>query len=102
METIIVNPDQQDPRYIMNDIIREHSVEKFKEFISKHPVEFKELTEEQKQDDGYLFDVLHLFKAMLPYCGEEHVKSYQYCIDKGIIVKPGSTACGVNANTPEE
>ena len=75
----------KEKRFQLNAILKKHDVQGMKDFISENPREFEELTENQKQDDLYLFDLLHLYKAHLFYLGTQYFESMNYCLRKGII-----------------
>lgn len=67
------------------DILRCHDVDRFQKFIATHPKQFEGVTKEQRRDDKYIFDLLHVYKANLFYMGKQYFESMNYCLERGLI-----------------
>ena len=68
-----------------DSILRIHDVAQMKQFVWGHPETFFGLTEEQKNEDSYLFDLMHIYKAHLIYMGPLFFESMKYCVEQGLI-----------------
>lgn len=69
----------------LHEILEKHDVEQMVLFIKDHPVQFAGVKEELRLDRNYLYSLLHLYKAMLPYFGEMQRESLSYCLKHGIL-----------------
>jgi hypothetical protein len=69
----------------LDSILRTHDTLQMKQFVRDNPQEFIGLSEEQKNDESYLFDLMHIYKAHLIYMGPLFFESMKYCVDQGLI-----------------
>jgi hypothetical protein len=75
----------RDKKYKLLSILKNHHVQGMKEFMAENPADFSGILPEQKADNQYVFDLLHVYKANLIYLGKQYFESMKYCVDKGFI-----------------
>lgn len=70
----------------LHDIVKCHDVARFRQFLTDHPT--PAITAEQLANDQYLFDLLHITKAVMPmHYADQHAESLKYCLEKGLVEK---------------
>jgi hypothetical protein len=80
-----ITPEQWE----MHHLIVAHDVAGIKEFLKKHPS--PAVTAEQLEDDQFLSDLMHVYKALIPYY-DGHEASLKYCLEKGLVQTPKQEA----------
>jgi len=71
-----------------NKVLKDHDVLGLKAFIKENPSEFKGLTDQQKDSDPYLFDLIHVYRAHLFLTNlpiYDYSDSLDYCVQQGFI-----------------